>query len=99
MNKAQQLIGALDEFMGFERISPFDAAVHKATHSLVHNDAMKTAEEHAEKFRLAMQDKGLAKSYVNGMASKIKRDAYNKHYRKAYTSTKREVRDEMSRQD
>ena len=99
MSKAQQLIGALDEFMGFERISPFDAAVHKATHSLVHNDAMKAAEEHAKKFTLAMQDKGLSSSYINGIASKVKKDAYNKHYRKAYTSTKREVRDEMSRQD
>lgn len=102
MTKAEQLLQRVDELFGFgtsnkDEYSPNENSLHRATHSLVHQAAIKRAGEHAGKFRLALQNKGLSKSYVNSLVSKTKSDAYNKHYRNLYTSTKREVEKEMHR--
>ena len=91
MSKAIQLL----EFMGFITHEPSDQEVHKVTHHLVHSDATRHAREHAEKFRVNLQDKGLKKNYVTRIVTHAEKDAYQKHYRKAYTGVRREVHNQM----
>ena len=99
MSKAQQLLTRLDEFMGTQQIAPSTQAIHKATHSLVHADAQRAAKEHAERFKTTLQNKGLSKSYVDSIGSRIEQSAYDKHYKRAYTGTKREVSKAMTNPD
>jgi hypothetical protein len=99
MSKARSFIDHIDEIFGFHSASPLDASLHRATHSLVHKDAKEKAAAHAEKFRTTLQDKGLSKSHIKAIVSRVKSDAYRKHYRNTYTNTRRALEKHATHQE
>ena len=97
MKRSQHITTRIQEFLGISHPSPSDSHINRVTHSLVHADAMRASKEHGDKFKAALRDKGLPKSHIEHIVSRARRDAYNRHYRKLYVGTKREVSKEMYR--
>lgn len=76
---------------------PAADVVHKATHNLVHPEALRKAQERTTTFRTILQDKRLPKAELKALLTQIQADTYKRHYRQGYPSTRREVQKEMTR--